>query len=146
MPSTMQRRGRSHRSGRISAQMCRSESFPRFFGRLLQNALPRLQVNPPVQGDEQQRRDVESSESGVDGVEDVVRVDRAVGQLPCLHLSPEERRKGDGDGDDPGGRHHTRGARLGAFLGVLDRVRYSPVSIQGDYAEVKYGRGATGYI
>ena len=118
-------------------------------GRLLQDDLARLHVNPAVQRDEQQRGDVKRAQRGVQGVEDVVRVDAAAGHLLHLHVlrrllhpPPEERRQGDGDGDHPRRGHHGGGARRRAPLGVLHGVRDGPVAVQRDDAQVEDGGGA----
>lgn len=133
-------------SGGVGDKVRRGESLPHLFGGLLENPFPSLYVYPSVEDNKQQGGDVKSPKGGVDGVENVIRVDAAAGQLLRFHLPPEERRQRDGDCDDPGCGHHPGCASRRALFGVFHRVRDGPVPIQSDYAQVKDGRGATRYV
>ena len=146
MPPALQRRRGRHGSGGVGDQVRRGESLPHLLRGLLQDPFPSLDVYPSVEYNEQHGGDVESPEGGVDGVEYMIRVDAAAGQLLRLHLPPEERRQGDGDGDDPGYGHHPGRASRRALFGVLHRVRDGPVPIQCDNAQVEDGRRATRYV
>lgn len=142
VPPALQGGGGRHRPGGVGDQVRGGESLPDLPRGLFQDAFARLHVNPPVEDDQQQGGDVESSEGGVDGVKNVVRVDAAAGQLLRLHLPPEKRRQGDGDRDHPRRGHHARRARRRALFGVLHRVRDGPVPIQCDDAQVEDRCGA----
>jgi len=118
---------------------------PNLQGPRLYNSRP---VYPTIGKHHHQQRQVEGYRRGEDQVTQVLSKCALIGRHFAIprRPPPNDGRKTDGTGADPHGGYQTGGPLNRHPHGIAKGIRYGPVAIQRDYAQIQYGGGAEKHI